>query len=69
MRFKSHAHLPEKERHVEIERYRSVLPETFLNRKGITKRDESTDQYLDMLSEKKENLNNQFLSVLKKVGS
>jgi len=67
VRYKSHTHLPEKERHVKVERYHSTVSPGFLKR--ITGgRDMSVDQYLDMLSKEKEKLNSQFTDVLKQVG-
>jgi len=67
-RFKSHAHLPKEERHVHVERYHSTVPPSWLQRM-MGKKDMSVDQYLDKLSKEKENLNNQFLDVLKEAGS
>lgn len=67
IRYKSHAHLPENERHVKVEHYHStVAPGMFDRLRG--KKDMSVDQYLDMLSKDKEKLNSQFTDVLKRVG-
>lgn len=68
IRYKSHAHLPEDERHVHVERYHSTVPQSFMQ-KLRGKKDMSVDQYLDMLSKDKEKLNDQFLSVLRRVGT
>jgi hypothetical protein len=65
IRYKSHEHLPIEERHVHVQRFQSTIPKGFLQRKA----DMSSDQYLDMLSKDKERLNEQFLNILKEVGS
>lgn len=68
-RYMSHAHLPENERHVHVERYHSTIPRSVLKRLFKAKKQHSVDQYLNMLSKEKEDLNNQFLDILKDVGS
>lgn len=68
-RYMSHAHLPEEERHVHVERYHSTIPRGILKRLLKSKKEHSVDQYLDMMSKEKEELNNQFLDILKDVGS
>jgi len=68
VRYKSHEHLPENERHVHIERYHSTLPQGLVGRALNRKNEMSTDQYMDMLSKQKEELNDQFLNVLRQVG-
>lgn len=66
IRYKSHADLPEKDRNVEIQNYIAIPRE----RGFIFKhRDKGTDEYLKMIAKQKEDLNNQFLSMLKDVGS
>jgi hypothetical protein len=67
-RYKSHAHLPENERHVHVQRFHSTIPQGALGRLMGAKKDLSVDQYLDQMSKEKEKLNNQFLDVLKRVG-
>jgi len=66
-RIGSHANLPENERKVDVFRYQSVLPE---KRYGFLwlkkKRPVSADQYLDNLSKRKDQLNEEFMSVIKK---
>ena len=72
IRFKSHEHLPEEERHVHVEQYHSTIRPSFLDKVqeklSLKKRDKSADEYLYDLSAKKDMLNNQFLDSLKKVG-
>lgn len=68
IRYGSHEHLPEKERHVHVQQFHSTVPKTFLQKMTGSKQDKGVDQYLHMLSEEKEKLNNQFLDILKKAG-
>ena len=69
IRFGSHTKLKPEDRTVDIFRYESMLPEA---RKGFLwtrkERPVSADQYLDNMSKKKERLNEEFMSTLKKVG-
>ena len=69
IRFKSHAHLPENERHVDVVHYHSVHPETLANKWLRAAKPTSADTYLSGLSEKKDELNQQFLQVLKEEGA
>lgn len=71
IRYKSHDHLPEEERKVVVQRYLSTLPPTFIDKLLMNKKnsDKSVDQYLMMLAADKQKLNDQFLDVLKQVGS
>lgn len=66
IRYMSHAHLPKKERQVEIQNFVAIPREHGLIFKN---RDKGTDEYLKMLSKQKTDLNEQFLSALKEVGS
>lgn len=59
IRYKSHATLPENERHVMIYRWCSVFPELVHNT--------SADQYLIELSKKKDNIFKQFVSLIRDV--
>lgn len=68
-RFGSHEHLPEEERHVHVQKYHSTIPRSFFQKLLNKKGDKSVDQYLAMLSQEKTKLNDQFLDVLKEVGS
>ena len=63
----SHKALPEDERNVDVFRYTSLLPE---RRSGFLwlskKRPVSADQYLENMSKKKTELNNEFLNAIQK---
>ena len=67
VRYKSHAHLPEEDQNVVVQRYRSTLPE----RKGLGRllrgkdRGGSIDTYLSMLSEEKDFLNEQVRALMR----
>lgn len=69
IRYKSHEHLPEEDRHVHVQRFQSTIPKTFLQKVLKKNPDMSTDQYLDMLSKDKEALNEQFLKILRRAGT
>ena len=62
VRFKSHAHLPINERNVKIQHYIATP-----RKEGIffKKRPKGTDEYLDMMSDRKTKLNEQFLQKLR----
>lgn len=63
-RYKSHEALPEEEQKVDVYKYVSMLPE----RRGLTfgrKNKGSIDEYLYLMSARKNNLNEQFLDVLR----
>lgn len=65
VRFRSHAHLPEKERKVQIERYYSTLPEPTPLGKLIGKRREtSAEEYLRTLSDEKQRLAEEFKKII-----
>lgn len=66
VRYMSHDALPENERKVEIQNFLATLkPRGFI----FKKRDTSSDQYLQMLSKQKTQLNQSFLDALQEVGS
>lgn len=69
IRFKSHEHLPEKERGVKVVKYQSVLPKTLVQDLLNKKRDTSSDEYLEELSEEKYNLLDKFLNIFREEGS
>lgn len=69
VRFNSHADLPVEERHVHVQRFQSTIPKTTMQSMFGGKADKSADQYLDMLSKEKEDLNEQFLKILQRAGS
>ena len=58
-------HRDPEERHVIIKRYRSVHPDTFFSKLGVTKKDMSTDEWLYGLANNKQDLNNQADHLLK----
>ena len=60
IRFKSHDHLPEKERNVTVQRFFAVRPKTALHKLTGMDPGWAVDQYLDKMSKDKEELNNQF---------
>lgn len=66
VRFESHQHLPEAEREVEIQNFIAVP-----RKHGIffKTRAKGTDEYLQGMAKRKQHLNDEFLSVLKDVGS
>jgi SNF2 family DNA or RNA helicase len=61
-RFKSHAHLPKEERKVTIQTFIGKPPKT----KFLRKQHKGSDEYLEMLSKQKKELNNDFLNTLKR---
>ena len=67
VRYGSHAHLPENERNVHVQRFHSTVPQGLLQ-KITGDKDVSADQYLDQMSKRKEALNSQFTDILKRVG-
>lgn len=64
IRYKSHADLPAKDRHVLVEEYRSQLPKTLFQRWFNRKRTTAIDDYLSDLSLKKQNINKQIDDLL-----
>lgn len=62
IRYQSHAHLPEEERRVDVQRYIATPREHGLIFK---ERHQGTDEYLRMLSQQKKDLNEQFLGALR----
>jgi len=66
IRYKSHDHLPENERKVEIQEYVAIPKK----RGFIFKtQDMGTDEYLRNLAKKKTDLNDQFLKAMQDVGN
>jgi len=67
IRYKSHEHLPEKERHVDIQEYHAVRPpKGFFERRKWKKPAGSVDQYLNILSRDKENLIEEFKQLMQR---
>lgn len=71
IRYKSHDHLPEEDRHVHVQTFHSTLRPGIMDKIGLGRKvkDKSADEVLDEMNERKNKLNNQFLDVLKKSGS
>lgn len=66
IRYKSHEHLPEDQRHVDVEHYVSQLPEPGMLKKLIGgKRPGGIDEYLRQMSASKDELNQQVRTLLK----
>jgi len=65
IRYKSHDHLPKDERSVDVIKYRSVRPKKFFNKN----QNNTSDVYLENLSESKQKLLDKFLDVLREEGS
>jgi hypothetical protein len=70
LRFDSHEGLPENLRNVAVRRYIARMPSPgFFGRLFGDERRPSSDEFLEAQSRRKEDLNNQFRDVLKRVGS
>lgn len=69
VRFGSHAHLPENERHVDVVHYHSAHPFRWYNKYLKIKSPTSADQYLSDIAKKKDRLNQAFLDILREEGS
>lgn len=67
IRYKSHSHLPLKERHVEVQRFHSVPKHGFIRRimEG-SPHGSGVDQYIYDLAKEKHHLNQAFIDVLKR---
>jgi SNF2 family DNA or RNA helicase len=63
-RYKSHEGLPKNKQKVKVQNYLSSLNPTFLDRL-FGRNPQSTDEYLQNLADKKEQLNEQFLKLIK----
>lgn len=68
IRYKSHVALPEAEREVAVENYRSVLPQGPFQRLFRMRPDVSVDQYMDSVTADKERLNAQLREVMSRGG-
>lgn len=69
IRYGSHADLPEDQRNVRVMNYHSVLPKNWWQKFRDSPADTSVDEYLANMSRKKDQLNGQFLDVLRDEGS
>ena len=65
VRYKSHEHLPEDQRQVEVERYLSTYPKSLTNKLFGTKPQTAIDQYLFDRSEEKAELSNQMAALFR----
>lgn len=69
IRYRSHSHLPEEERHVEVQRFHAVPVRGFIGRMLTSKpHDRGIDQYLYEMAKRKRDLNQPFLDVLQEEG-
>ena len=68
IRYKSHSHLPEDERTVDVIKYQTTLPKTMMQKIFNKNPDTSADKYLENLSEKKQELLDKYLNILKEEG-
>lgn len=64
IRYKSHAHLPESERNVRVQKYYSVHPKSFMQRIGIGKPDSAVERYMDDMSNQKSQLSDEIMKAL-----
>lgn len=64
VRFRSHAHLPENERQVRVQRYFSAFPKTIANRLRLTSPDKTVERYMYDMSNTKSELANQMMEAL-----
>lgn len=66
IRYKSHAHLPEEEQNVRVQRFLSTrAPQGILERLRLRKPGYAVDEYLDEMAQRKERLNEQVRSLLR----
>jgi len=65
-RYKSHAHLPENQRRVDVRRYMATHNPTLMNRVFGTKKSMSADEWIDQRRREKLELNQQFLRAMDK---
>jgi superfamily II DNA or RNA helicase len=69
IRYKSHSHLPEEERHVEVHRYHAVPVMSWLgNMMAKAPYGHGADEYIHHIAKEKQELNQPFLDVLKREG-
>lgn len=66
IRYKSHSHLPENERHVEVQRYHSIPRKTFTDKMLGKKRnvESGIDEYIYDLAARKQKVNDAFMNAL-----
>lgn len=64
IRYKSHAHLPESERNVRVQKYYSVHPKSLMQRIGIGKPDSAVERYMDDMSNQKSQVSDEIMKAL-----
>jgi len=64
VRFKSHAHLPDNERHVDVEHYHSTMPTGMID-KIVGRKTSTIDEYLTNASEQKDKVKNDIMNLVK----
>jgi superfamily II DNA or RNA helicase len=64
IRYKSHAHLPEDERKVRVEKYYSVFPDTLATKLRLKKKDRAVEQYMREMSDVKGQLARQIMQAM-----
>ena len=69
IRYKSHEHLPEDERNVQVRKYKSTFPEKWYHKLPGVDRPTSPDQYLESLQKQKARLNREFLDAVRGEGA
>ena len=69
VRYKSHAKLPKEDRKVKVTKYQTVLAQNAIQKLFGKPADTSSDQYLENLSQEKQEILDQFLNILKEEGS
>lgn len=69
IRYKSHDHLPEDERNVKVIKYQTILPKTRMQKLFGKSPDTSADQFLENLSNTKQDLLDKYLDILKEEGN
>jgi hypothetical protein len=69
VRHKSHAHLPEQERQVKIQRFYAVPAQGWMERLGISDPDIGSDRYMQNRSTEKQHLVDQLLQVMRDAGT
>lgn len=65
IRYKSHAHLPEEERKVRVERYIAQHPDSLKYKLPFINKPTSPDEYINSRAGEKRRLNNQFMGAIK----
>jgi superfamily II DNA or RNA helicase len=64
IRYKSHAHLPDAERKVRVEKYYSVFPDTLATKLRLKDKDRAVEQYMREMSDVKGQLARQIMAAM-----